>query len=154
MKSIAKALVFILVLSFAIAGCGTSNEPDDEVAANSKDNDTTEDAVLSAAPSVQADPPDIEPDVPEVAPPRPDSDELAGLWARIDGSTATIPLTAALYDELCGGDQPPFHNTTPHAYYRLIEYYDIDLVFVTYPSENEFEHASMMCQLNLYNNTG
>ena len=72
--------------------------------------------------------------------PLPDKQDLAGLWERIDGSTATIPLTQALYDHINAGDWPPVHYTTPAAYERLIEGW-ADLIFVTYPSDNEFAAA-------------
>ena len=77
----------------------------------------------------------------EITPPDGLKDELAGLWERIDGSTATIPLTAAIYDTIQGGSRPPVHFTTPDAYYRLIYKENTDLIFVTYPSENEFDMA-------------
>ena len=69
------------------------------------------------------------------------AEELAELWPRIDGSTATIPLTAALYDFIQGGDRPPEHNATSAAYSRLIYNENTDLIFVTYPSENEMQMA-------------
>lgn len=65
---------------------------------------------------------------------------LHTIWGRIDGSTATIPLTAALYDKLGGDGSPPVHNTTAAAYDNLISKQS-DLIFVTYPSENEFNMA-------------
>jgi len=68
-------------------------------------------------------------------------DELKDFWRRIDGSTATIPLTTALYNIIDEGTQPPAHNTTPDAYIRLIEKIYTDLIFVTYPSENELRMA-------------
>ena len=67
---------------------------------------------------------------------------LARLWSKIDGSTATIPLTAMLCDAISDGDAAkPVHNTTPDAYWRLINRDNTDLIFVTYPSENEFYMA-------------
>ena len=67
-------------------------------------------------------------------------DELSNLWSRIDGSTATIPLTAALYDCFGVDENAPVHNTTPYAYENLISRRS-DLIFVTYPSENELNMA-------------
>ena len=67
--------------------------------------------------------------------------ELAGLWSRIDGSTATIPLTAAMYGAIDGDGLPPEHNTTPNAYSRLIYGTETDLIFVTYPSVDEMQMA-------------
>ena len=66
--------------------------------------------------------------------------ELSGLWGKIDGSTATIPLTAALHDRLGSGGSPPVHQTTSEAYQNLISG-RADLIFVTHPSEDEFETA-------------
>lgn len=104
-----------------------------------------EDAVMPApepSPPVTApSSPDTSPASPETPPTHPLKDELAELWNRIDGSTATIPLTAALYDTIHGGDSPPAHNTTPDAYRRLIYKDNIDLIIATYPSENEFSMA-------------
>jgi|GEM_PF-3665026 len=66
--------------------------------------------------------------------------QLSDIWEKIDGSTATIPLTAALYDCLGNAGGPPIHNTTSNAYNKLISKKS-DLIFVTYPSENEFNMA-------------
>jgi phosphate transport system substrate-binding protein len=66
--------------------------------------------------------------------------ELAGLWIKIDGSTATIPLSAALFGYLGDDSWAPVHQTTPEAYRYLI-HGDADLIFVTYPSANEFAMA-------------
>ena len=67
-------------------------------------------------------------------------DELRGLWERIDGSTATIPLTTALHEYFNAAGAPPTHYTTPYAYNNLF-WGGADLVFVTYPSEAEFANA-------------
>jgi len=66
-------------------------------------------------------------------------EELAGLWSHIDGSTATIPLTAALHSAFGDGGSPPKHNTTSYAYDNLFWGVDTELIFVTYPSEYELE---------------
>jgi len=68
--------------------------------------------------------------------------ELAALWRRTDGSTATIPLTAAINDAYGDGGSPPVHNTTPDAYRRLIYKDNVDLIIVTHPSEEELKLAS------------
>ncbi|KPU43879.1 phosphate-binding protein PstS 1 precursor [Oxobacter pfennigii] len=68
------------------------------------------------------------------------ADELSGLWARIDGSTATIPLTTALHGLFSGIGSPPTHYTTANAYYNLF-HGSSDLIFVTYPSEKELSEA-------------
>lgn len=87
--------------------------------------------------------PETQPPV-SVTPPATPSDglitELSGLWGKIDGSTATIPLTAAIHGLFGSGGQPPAHNTTALAYEHLIEK-SADLIFVTYPSDNEFTAA-------------
>ena len=67
-------------------------------------------------------------------------DKLSGLWEKIDGSTATIPLTAALYERLGDGAGAPKHNATSYAYSHLVECRS-DLIFVTYPSEYQLESA-------------
>jgi len=82
------------------------------------------------------------PEMPDIMPPLDLIEDLAGFWGRIDGSTATIPLTAALYDLLGNGGGPPEHNTTSTAYYRLINKDNTDLIFVTHPSEEELELAA------------
>ena len=66
--------------------------------------------------------------------------ELSGLWNKIDGSTATIPLTATLHDAFGGAGNPPTHYTTPNAYTNLF-LGTADLIFVTHPSENELAEA-------------
>ncbi|HML48186.1 MAG TPA: substrate-binding domain-containing protein [Clostridia bacterium] len=76
------------------------------------------------------------------------------LWARIDGSTATIPLSEALFMRLSGQGQQAAvdhvkHNKTPIAYENLIEQETHageavkDLIFVTPPSEEELEYAAL-----------
>ncbi len=67
------------------------------------------------------------------------------LWPKIDGSTATIPLTEAIvrYTTGCTMEQAVDvvkHNTTPTAYNRLIKG-DVDLIFVTSPSSEELAQA-------------
>ena len=73
----------------------------------------------------------------------------------IDGSTATIPITAELLRQFYGFSDKKVeeshftrHNTTHIAYENLINYYNIDelsntvrLIFVTPPSESEKEQA-------------
>ena len=95
----------------------------------------------SISPTVTHDEPVAAPDTPEGKLLHPLYDEMKEFWSRIDGSTATIPLTAALYKAIDGGSQPPVHNTTPDAYRRLICNEETDLIFVTYPSENELQMA-------------
>jgi phosphate transport system substrate-binding protein len=85
-------------------------------------------------------PPPPETPVAVTAPPEGLAEETAGLWGRIDGSTATIPLTAALHGLFGGSGAPPVHYTTSQAYFRLL-YDEVDLIFVTYPSEDELADA-------------
>jgi len=63
------------------------------------------------------------------------------LWAKMDGSTATIPLTAAMHKFWDGEGDLPVHNTTSEAYIRLIDK-KADLIFVTHPSEDEMQMAN------------
>jgi len=65
---------------------------------------------------------------------------------RIDGSTATIPVTAELYrqfydfpDEKVNNDV--YHATTHQSYLNLIDKKNVDLIFVTEPSEEELAYA-------------
>ena len=60
--------------------------------------------------------------------------------ARIDGSTATIPLTTAALRLLRGTEAGLHHNTTDNAYMNLIAG-DMDVIFVTAPSPDELEAA-------------
>lgn len=64
-------------------------------------------------------------------------------YLRIDGSTATIPLSEAFKAEFLGKsvkDVSVEHNTTHNAYVNLING-NADLILVTYPSEEEFQLA-------------
>jgi phosphate transport system substrate-binding protein len=60
--------------------------------------------------------------------------------AFVDGSTATILLTKAIWNTLYPGTLPPVHNRTDAAYHSLIRR-EKDVIFVTYPSEDELEEA-------------
>ncbi|MBQ3824008.1 MAG: substrate-binding domain-containing protein [Clostridia bacterium] len=62
---------------------------------------------------------------------------------RIDGSTATIPLSEALVQDLLGyspeeAQDYVHHNTTHSAYENLINH-ECDVIFVTPPSEEEYK---------------
>lgn len=77
--------------------------------------------------------------------PVPKIDIYKDLWAMIDGSTATIPLSEAIAADLMGIDIDKAsdyinHNTTPAAYENLINK-KADLIFVTAPSEDEMQEA-------------
>ncbi len=64
-------------------------------------------------------------------------------YPRIDGSTATIPLSEAFKAEFLGiplEEAEVNHNTTHYAYLNLISG-DADLILVTYPSDEELEMA-------------
>ena len=84
------------------------------------------------------------PEPPEPEPPEPEplfsADELAKLSERVDGSTATIPLTEAIYGFFGQSGSAPDHSTTPFAYESLIAR-EASLIFVTYPSTEEFWRA-------------
>jgi len=62
------------------------------------------------------------------------------LISRLDGSTATIPLSEEILLERLGTTEGLTHNRTHQAYLRLISG-ESDLIFVTYPSEEEFALA-------------
>ncbi|MBQ9267577.1 MAG: substrate-binding domain-containing protein [Clostridia bacterium] len=64
-------------------------------------------------------------------------------YPRIDGSTATIPLSEAFKAEFLGkglNDVSVVHNTTHNAYVNLVDG-NADLILVTYPSEEELQYA-------------
>lgn len=64
-------------------------------------------------------------------------------YPRIDGSTATIPLSEAFKAEFLGKDLSEVsveHNTTHYAYVNLIDG-KADLILATYPSEEEIQLA-------------
>ena len=64
-------------------------------------------------------------------------------YPRIDGSTATIPLSEAFKAEFLAKDVKDVsveHNKTHQAYQKLING-DVDLILVTYPSEEEQQMA-------------
>jgi len=103
--------------------------------------DTLPPVITPAAPTPPATPPEPPPEMPEIIPPPELMEDLLGFWERIDGSTATIPLTGALFDILGLRGDPPEHNTTSAAYSKLISGENTDLIFVTHPSEEEFETA-------------
>ena len=112
-------------------------------------SETVDDSTPSTTPSPETSQPASTPSPQESSPTMSEEamlnalrDKMANYWERIDGSTATIPLTKALYNTITNGSQPPEHNTTPDAYRRLIDEEAADLIFVTYPSENEFDMAS------------
>ena len=65
-------------------------------------------------------------------------------FARIDGSTVTIPLTQLMAQRVAGMDYDRAaaikHNKTDSAYYNLVNG-TADIIFVTSPSEGEYEMA-------------
>ncbi|MDR0490919.1 MAG: substrate-binding domain-containing protein [Oscillospiraceae bacterium] len=137
------AVLFAVVLLFLLSVSCKKIDPAPDPVTETPTNPVTA-SETPVAPTVT---PSVTPSVTPTASPTdkpvydvPDNRELTALWERIDGSTATIPLTAALYDLISGGDWPPVHETTPIAYYNLING-NADLIFVTYPSENEFAMA-------------
>jgi phosphate transport system substrate-binding protein len=79
-------------------------------------------------------------EIPYTVPPISLATMLYGVWPRIDGSTATIPLTAAMHEYFGAPGNPPKHNTTPNAYSNLCRG-NSDIIFVTRPSENELVEA-------------
>jgi len=127
-----KCFFIILIITGALSlltACAGKTEPDIPPAVVESPISVTEPAeadIIAAEPAV--DPLD------ELA------SELSDFWQKIDGSTATIPLTAALYGQFGIGGRPPEHRTTHDAYRRLFNR-DVDLIFVTYPSAEEFLYA-------------
>ena len=67
-------------------------------------------------------------------------DLTAEFVGRIDGSTATIPLTTAALKWLRGTDDGLLHNKTDQAYDNLIKGTK-DIIFVTAPSDDELAAA-------------
>lgn len=62
-------------------------------------------------------------------------------YPKIDGSTATIPLSQAFIQAFTGDESAIVkHNTTHNAYVNLING-DADIILVTYPSEEELQMA-------------
>ncbi|MCL2488584.1 MAG: substrate-binding domain-containing protein, partial [Oscillospiraceae bacterium] len=76
----------------------------------------------------------------------PEEDVYKDLWAKIDGSTATIPLSEGIAKHFLGLDDDQAaekirHNRTDAAYRNLVDG-AADLIFVTYPSEDESQYAT------------
>ena len=143
-------LVILLVLSMS-ASCkkeAVENNAPESVApvagTSAPVTIATPSPIVSASPDVTSEDPQEDPlESPTNSQPQSLADRISRLWSLIDGSTATIPLTAALYNTLNTGSRPPpVHNTTPNAYWNLITNRGTDLIFVTYPSEDEFRFAS------------
>ncbi|GHV18803.1 hypothetical protein FACS189425_08320 [Clostridia bacterium] len=80
------------------------------------------------------------------APPEPTNPPISfnlGEFAKVDGSTVTIPLTTALTEAALGipdASNLIKHNTTSQAIVNLIKG-DADIIFVTYPSDAELQSA-------------
>ena len=114
-----KALVFLACMALLLAFPGCTTTKDSSV--SSSDTAASSTGIPSSA------------------------DPFAALWAKIDGSTATIPLSEAIAKHFLGitDDQAAqliTHNTTDVAYYNLMNK-QADLIFVTYPSEAELASA-------------
>lgn len=78
---------------------------------------------------------------PSVSPkPSPDEYKNYDLRTKIDGSTATIPLSEEILLNRLGDYDGLTHNRTHEAYLNLIDGKS-DLIFVTYPSDEEFKLA-------------
>jgi phosphate transport system substrate-binding protein len=106
-----------LLLGLTLGGCVTTPTPDEPTAADS--------TTTGSQPT-----------------PAPDRPTLAAEFVdRIDGSTATIPLTTAALRLLRGTDAGLHHNTTHNAYVNLIEGTK-DVIFVTAPSTEELALAA------------
>lgn len=100
-------------------------------------------AVLSVACTPKTPPVDPTPDPP--SPPGPTAMFSPQTYPRVDGSTATIPLSEAVAAALMGlsvDEARPYilHNKTHEAYVNLINGLT-DIIFVTSPSEEELQLA-------------
>ncbi|MBR2743663.1 MAG: substrate-binding domain-containing protein [Clostridia bacterium] len=78
--------------------------------------------------------------------PQPEYPFTADTYPKVDGSTATIPLSEQFFSDATGvslGDASTYikHNTTHNAYVNLING-DCDIIFVTSPSEEEYALAA------------
>jgi phosphate transport system substrate-binding protein len=147
-KRLALLIIFICLL---VTACSTETgpaEPRDGTPASEALASSHEPTSASTASPAQTTPhepvstlsPASEPPPPQSTPAL--SGEYAGydLISRIDGSTATIPLSEAALTSYLGTNEGFVHNTTPMAYLNLIDG-SADIVFCTYPSEWEQEYA-------------
>lgn len=128
-----KRTIWLLALCICCAGCmEMTNPPDMETAAPETGAAQSADATPEAAPAGPTPPPLLaEEDYP-----------------RVDGSTATIPLSAALLSRACA--IPPEeaeiyvnHSTTNYAYNNLLAGAS-DLLIVYEPPEGAYEFAAMI----------
>jgi len=137
------AILISLILITGMASC-SSEAKTDVSSPDPSPSESSPPASPSPSQSPQPTPASPPSPTPPAAPIGPDitAEELSVLWRRTDGSTATIPLTAAINEAYGGGGSPPVHNTTPDAYRRLIYRDNVDLIIVTHPSEDEFNLAA------------
>lgn len=105
-------------------------------------------SALIVACTPQVPPTELPVDPPQVPvePPAPTAMFSPGTYPRVDGSTATIPLSEAVAAALMGlsvEEVRPYilHNKTHDAYVNLIRG-DKDIIFVTSPSEDELQLAA------------
>ena len=131
------AVAFILAL--LASGC-SAGKPVDKDIANATTPTPTQAAEIQAhqSPTPEA-----------VKPTEPVKTNMLGItktdFERVDGSTATIPLSEAAAAELLGlkpeeAKKVVKHYTTHNAYYRLI-HNGADIIFVTEPSKEELDLA-------------
>ena len=125
-----KILAFALVCAiiFALCACEKQNDPGD-----------TQSTGSSASASSSASTNNTE----STSVPGQPGEFTEATFPRIDGSTATIPLSEGLFTELLGMDEETargsvVHNRTHWAYENLING-DCDVIFVTPPSEEEMQ---------------
>ena len=107
-------VILAMMLVWTLSGCGPQEEPTSSV----QPNRATTTVSLGGRPELPAD-----------------------FVERIDGSTATIPLTTAALQLLRGSDDGLHHNTTDNAYNNLIAGTK-DVIFVTAPSPDELAAAA------------
>ena len=138
-----KITACIMAISFSLlfASCDHSNATPGVTATNTPAQTTTAATAVQKTPSAtvaQSTPPES---LPTIAP-------VKDLWKslpRIDGSTATIPLSEGITQALLGvsaadASKIIHHNTTDPAYENLIEG-KADIIFVTEPSQDELKLA-------------
>jgi len=130
MKPYVGIVMIIVILIFAMGACSKAGEP--------------EGSGLGDISALEADVPD-----PTAVTPAPEEIDFTIDISRIDGSTATFPLMEATLKKLFGSSEGLQHNRTDMAYMLLTganqwatnEYGEKDVIFVTYPSEEEFRMA-------------
>jgi phosphate transport system substrate-binding protein len=130
-----------VMFSIIMTGCSESEKARTDATASASVTTKTSIPVITTSASVVA-----SPIVPKSEPTPTNSLGITREdFKRLDGSTATIPLTEAAAADLLGINSEEarkviHHNTTHFAYERLIKK-EADIIFVTEPSEGELALA-------------